>query len=107
MTVTVLAIIEPDTRPAAPLAKVMNERIERFAKELQNQHLKGLETVEPLYDDLVVYISYNSKYSVRWKVMNDVPGHIETVVAEQCAKLGYIKWKTSAFGVVDKNDRKL
>ena len=99
MTVTVLAIIEPDTRPAAPLAKVMNERLVRFAKELQDTHLKGLETVEPLFDDVVVYLSYNNKYSIRWKIVNDVPGNVESEVAEQCAKLGYIKWKTTAFGV--------
>lgn len=103
MTVTVLAIIEPDTRPAPPLAKVMNERLVRFAKELQDIHLKGLETVEPLFEDVVVYMSYNSKYSIRWKIVNDVPGNIEAEVAEQCAKLGYIKWKTTAFGVIDKS----
>ncbi len=103
MTVTVLAIIEPDTRPAAPLAKVMNERLARFARELQDIHLKGLETVEPLFEDVVVYMSYNSKYNVRWKIVNDVPTNIEAEVAEQCGKLGYIKWKTTAFGVIDKS----
>lgn len=103
MTVTVLAIIEPDTRPAPPLAKVMNERLARFAKELQDIHLKGLETVEPLFEDVVIYMSYNSKYNIRWKIVNDVPGNIEVEVAEQCAKLGYIKWKTTAFGVIDKS----
>lgn len=103
MTVTVLAIIEPDVKPAPPLAKVMNERLMRFAKELQETHLKGLETVEPLFDDVVIYIGYNSKYSIRWKIVNDVPGGIEAEVADQCAKLGYIKWKTTAFGVIDKS----
>ncbi len=61
MTVTVLPIIEPDIKPAAPLAKVMNERLTRFAKELQDVHLKGLEAIEPLFDDVVIYISYYSK----------------------------------------------
>jgi hypothetical protein len=103
MTVTVLAIIEPDVKPAPPLAKVMNERLVRFAKELQDKHLKGLEKVEPLLDDVVIYIGYNSKYSIRWKVVNDVPGGIEAEVADQCAKLGYIKWKTTVFGVIDKS----
>jgi hypothetical protein len=103
MTVTVLAIIEPDVKPAPPLAKVMNERLARFAKELQDTHLKGLETVEPLFDDVVIYIGYNNKYSVRWQIVNDVPASIEAEVADQCAKLGYIKWKTMAFGVINKS----
>ncbi|WP_316814334.1 hypothetical protein [Pedobacter heparinus] len=103
MTVTVLPILEPDTKPAAPLAKVMNERLIRFAKELQEIHLKALESAEPLFDDVVVYISYNSKYSIRWKIVNDVPGNIEAEVAGQCGRLGYIKWKTAAYGVIDKS----
>lgn len=103
MTVTVLPIIEPDLKPAAPLAKVMNERLARFAKELQNVHLKGLEAIEPLFDDVVIYISYNSKYSIRWMIVNDVPASIEAEVAEQCARLGYIKWKASAFGMIDRS----
>lgn len=103
MTITVLAIIEPDSRPAAPLAKVMNERLVRFAKALQDVQLKGLESVEPLLDDVVIYISYNAKYSIRWKIVNDVPENIEAEVAAQCAKLGYIKWKTTVFGLFDKS----
>jgi hypothetical protein len=103
MTVTVLPIIEPDIKPAAPLAKVMNERLTRFAKELQDVHLKGLESIEPLFDDVVIYISYNSKYSIRWMIVNDVPAVIEAEVAEQCGRLGYIKWKASAFGMIERS----
>lgn len=102
MIVTVLPIIEPDTKPAVPLAKVMNERLKRFAKDLQDIHLKGLASVEPLYGDVVIYIGYNSKYSIRWKIVNDVSAKVETEIADQCGRLGYIRWKTTAFGVIDK-----
>ena len=95
MTVTVVPIIEPDAKPAAPLAKVMQERLHRIAQELQDVHLKHMESVEPIYDDLVIYISYNSKYTVRWRIVNDVPAGAESKTAEVCAKLGYIKWKTA------------
>jgi hypothetical protein len=94
MIVTVVPIIEPEIKPAVPLAKVMNERLTRFAKELQDLHLRDLEQVEPMFDDLVVYIGYNSKYSVRWRVVNDVPKEVEQLVEEKCAQLGYIRWKT-------------
>ena len=99
MTVTVVPIIEPDPRPAAPLAKVMQERLQRAAQELQDIHLRHMETVEPIFEDLVVYISYNSKYSVRWRIVNDVPANAEALTAEVCAKLGYIKWKTSTINM--------
>lgn len=93
MTVTVLPIIEPAPIPALPLAKVMNERLRRLAQELQETHLKGLNTVEPLYEDVVIYIGYNNKYNIRWKIVNDVPQEITTLITEQCDKLGYLKWK--------------
>jgi len=96
MTVTVLAIIETDVSLAAPLSTVMNERLKRLAAELQKVHLKELESVEPLMQDIVVYMSYNSKYNIRWKIVNDVPDFISQAVGDQCDKLGYIRWKTSS-----------
>jgi hypothetical protein len=103
MTITVVPIIEPEPRPAVPLAKVMNERLSRFAKELQEAHLKDLEQAEPLFDDLVIYIGYTSKYNVRWRVVNDVPREVENQVAEKCAQLGYVKWKTATVNTFNGN----
>lgn len=99
MIVTVVPIIEPEPKPAAPLAKVMQERLQGIAKELQDVHLKSMESVEPAFDDLVIYISYNSKYSIRWRIVNDVPAKAETMTAEVCANLGYIKWKTTTVNI--------
>ena len=99
MTVTVLPIIEPDTKPAVPLAKVMNERLHRLAKELQDTHLSMLSVVEPLYEDVVIYISYNKNYAIRWRIVNDVAVETENRVARECDKLGYIKWKTETINI--------
>ncbi len=99
MTVTVLPIIEPEIKPAAPLAKVMNERLHRLAKELQDTHLSPLETLEPLYEDVVIYIGYNNNYTIRWRIVNDVPDGTEAQVAKYCDKLGYIKWKTDTINI--------
>ncbi|MES2456781.1 MAG: hypothetical protein V4594_14610 [Bacteroidota bacterium] len=96
MTVTVVPILEPDVKPAAALAKVMNERLVRLAAELQDQHLKDLSGEEPMFDDIVIYVSYNSKYSIRWKIVNDVPENIVFMVNAACDKLGYIKWKATS-----------
>jgi len=95
MTVTVVPIIEPELKPAAPLAKVMKERLIKMARDLQNVHLKHMETEEPVFDDLVIYLGYNTKYAVRWRIVNDVPVNIEYLTGQVCAKLGYIKWKTA------------
>jgi hypothetical protein len=94
ITVTVLAILEPQTVPAQPLSKVMNERLKRFAAELEATLATQFRD-EQECEDLVVYMSYTSKYAIRWKVVNDVPARVEAEVARHCAELGYIVWKGS------------
>lgn len=94
MIVTVVPIIEPDLRPGAPLAQVMNERLSRLARELRDEHLKSIEFIEPAFEDVVIYISYNNNYNIRWKIVNDVSEVVVTAVTKACDQLGYIKWKT-------------
>lgn len=102
MTVTVLAIFD-EFDPNTPLAKVMKERLNRLALELQEVQLKSLMAIEPLTEDLVIYISYNPKYTVRWRIVNDVSALIEKEVADRCAALGYIVWKTTHINVFKGN----
>ncbi len=99
MTVTVLAILETDFKPDKNLAKVMNDRLVRVAKELQEVHFKPLSGRGFSSDDLVVYISYNPKYKIRFRIVNDVSADIEYFVAECCGRLGYIFWKATIVGV--------
>jgi len=103
MTVTVLAILETDFKPEKALAKVMNSRLESAAKELQEKHLKALESRGIPSDDVVIYISYNPKYKIRFRIVNDVPADVEYIVAETCGKLGYILWKANAIGISNKH----
>jgi len=100
MTVTVLAILESDFKPEKNLANVMNDRLVRAARDLQEVHFKPLSGRGFSSEDLVVYISYNPKYKVRFRIVNDVPADIEYFVAECCGRLGYILWKANAIGVI-------
>ena len=99
MTVTVLAIFETDFRPDLSLGKIMNERLRIAAADLQDIHLQHLQAIGQRSDDLVVYISYNPKYKIRWRVVNDVPEDVENFVAQTCGNLGYIHWKTASINV--------
>lgn len=103
MTVTVLPIFETDFRPEPSLAKVMNERLRKFAEELQTEHLKALTMAGERSDDVVIYLSYNPKYTIRWRIVNDVPLAVEEYVASKCAKLGFIKWKTVVVNIFKGN----
>ncbi|PWS30289.1 hypothetical protein [Pedobacter paludis] len=104
MTVTVLAILETDFRPEFSLGKIMNERLKKAATALQEESLKFLASVGKRDDDLVVYISYNPKYKIRWRVVNDVPKSVEEQVATVCGDLGYIPWKTNVVNVFKGNE---
>lgn len=95
MTVTVLAIPETDFVPAKHLAKIMNERLKRAAKELAEVHLKALTGSGFSKDDLVIYISYNPKFKIRYRIVNDVPANVEYFVAACCGRLGYMLWRTN------------
>ena len=53
-----------------------------MAKELQEVHFKPLLGRGFSDDDLVVYISYNPKYKIRFRIMNDVPADVEYFVAD-------------------------
>ncbi|WP_307528826.1 hypothetical protein [Pedobacter sp. W3I1] len=104
MTVTVLAIFETDFRPDLSLGKIMNERLRIAAADLQDIHLQHLHAIGQRSDDLVVYISYNPKYKIRWRVVNDVPEDVENFVAQTCGNLGYIHWKTASINVFKGNE---
>ncbi|RZJ87599.1 MAG: hypothetical protein EOO20_15690 [Chryseobacterium sp.] len=104
MTVTVLPIFETDFIPQKQLAKVMNDRLQRLAQELEQQHLKPLSGRGFSSDDLIIYISYTAKYKVRFQVVNDVPGDIEYFVKELCGRLGYIQWKNPVFATLQKTN---
>lgn len=104
MTVTVLAILETDFKPDHSLGKIMNERLKSAADDLRDIHLKELENIGQRTDDVVVYISFNPKYKIRWRIVNDVPRDIESYVAKVCGDLGYIQWKTAVMNVFKGNE---
>ena len=99
MTVTVLAILETDFKPDLSLGRIMNERLKIAAADLQDIHLQPLQALGQRSDDVVVYISYNPKYKIRWRVVNDVPEDIDNFVSQICGNLGYLHWKTAAINI--------
>ena len=98
LTTTVLAIKEPRPGNDLPLQKVMDNRLDQFASEMQSE-LRTLLEGEQDCEDLVVWISYTPNYAVRWKIVNDVPSQIEKVVYDLCAKRVYIIWMGSIISV--------
>ncbi|MHA4896002.1 hypothetical protein ACXZ1K_14715 [Pedobacter sp. PWIIR3] len=101
LTITVLAINEPQPGVALPLKKVMDDRLNRLAREMAAV-LKDRLEYEQDCEDLVVWLSYSSSYAVRWKIVNDVPSIIEEVVYKLCAESGYILWKGSILNLKSK-----
>ncbi|WP_052017012.1 hypothetical protein [Arcticibacter svalbardensis] len=91
INVTVRPIIDPKLMPLKYADKLMNEKLIGLAVGLQS-YLHKTFTNEK-YDDVVIYLSYNTKRVVQWKVVNDVPKQIHVEVAKCCGRLGYVQWK--------------
>jgi len=89
--VTVLAMTEREPKPGTPLLRLMNERLTGFARDLQ-VYLQKEFKADKQPGDLVIYLSYNSKYTVRWKIVSDVPEYIQEKTSRICGNLGYIPW---------------
>ncbi|WP_293309120.1 hypothetical protein [Pedobacter sp. UBA5917] len=101
MKVKVVAILETEFKQEQALAKIMNSRLQRAAKELQDFHLTALSGRRSSAHYLDIQLSYNQKYKIRYRIINDVPADVEYLVAESCSRLGYILWRN----VVAEQDR--
>lgn len=100
INVAVFPIIDFDRKPHTPLTRVMSERLERLAADLQ-LHLEKAFPDVGRSENLMVYISYNSSYAVRWVIVNDVREDVSKIVAHICAELGYISWKSAGLYKTD------
>lgn len=90
INVTILPII--NTKSLTELDKLMNERLTMLSVDLR-AYLTKMFAKEIEHNDLVIYMSYNAKYTVQWQIMNDVPKHIQAEVAKCCDNLGYFQRK--------------
>ncbi|WP_443944312.1 hypothetical protein ACJVDH_15500 [Pedobacter sp. AW1-32] len=94
MRVTVSAVIETEFNRDPALAKIMNNRLQRAATELQNIHLVALSEIRSQNSELYLQLSYNAKYKIRYRILHPVSLHIENFISDRCSRLGYIVWKT-------------
>jgi hypothetical protein len=89
--VSVVPIINA-SQSLTPVDKLMNERLVGLASDLQT-YLTKVFVGEKVYEDLVIYTSYNAKYAVQWKIVSDVSINIQAEVSKYCTNLGYLEWK--------------
>ncbi|WP_316825564.1 hypothetical protein [Pedobacter miscanthi] len=103
MKVTVIAILETAFKQDAALARIMNNRLQRAAQELQDLHLVSFSERRSTAHYLTIHLSYNQKYKIRYQIINEVPADVEYLVAERCSRLGYILCRN----MVNEHDRSL
>jgi len=70
------------------LFKIFNQKLLQKAAELQHFSLRHLEYVEPIFDDVVIYLIYNTKNQMRWFIANDVTKDINVLIIKEMIKLG-------------------
>ena len=72
------------------LIKIFNQKLLEKAAELQHFSLRHLEYVDPIFEDVVIYLFYNPKNQMRWYIANDVSADINQLVEKEMRKLGMI-----------------
>jgi len=70
------------------LVKIFNQKLMEKAAELQHFSLRHLEYIDPIYDDVVIYLVYNDKKQIRWYIANDVTSEINEIISKEMRKLG-------------------
>ncbi|MET3113750.1 hypothetical protein AAKU52_001479 [Pedobacter sp. CG_S7] len=72
------------------LFKIFNQKLLEKAAELQHFSLRHLEYVDPIFDDVVIYLIYNTKNQMRWYIANDVTPEINALIIKEMRKLAMI-----------------
>ena len=72
------------------LVKIFNQKLLEKAAELQHFSLRHLEYVDPIFDDVVIYLVYNDKKQMRWYIANDVTSETNEVIIKEMRKLDLI-----------------
>ncbi|HWW41227.1 MULTISPECIES: hypothetical protein [unclassified Pedobacter] len=67
--------------------KILNQKLLEKAAELQHFSLRHLEYVDPIFEDVVIYLVYNAKTQMRWYIANDVSSEINTLILKEMTKL--------------------
>lgn len=72
------------------LVKIFNQKLLEKAAELQHFSLRYLEYVDPIYEDVVIYLYYNTKNQMRWYIANDVSADINDLIKKEMQKLSMV-----------------
>jgi hypothetical protein len=70
------------------VVKIFNQKLLEKAAELQHFSLRHLEYVDPIFEDVVIYLVYNPKNQIRWYIANDVSAEISALILKEMNKLG-------------------
>lgn len=70
------------------VVKILNHKLHEKAAELQHFSLRHFEYIDPIFEDLVIYLAYNTKMQMRWYIANDVSKEINDLVVKEMTKLG-------------------
>lgn len=88
MIITVQTTLLKENTDNHFIFKILNQKLLEKAAELQHFSLRHLEYADPIFDDVVIYITYNAKNQLRWYIANDVSKEITILIVKEMNKLG-------------------
>lgn len=87
MIITIQTTLLKENEENRLFVKILNQKLLEKAAELQHFSLRHLEYVDPIFDDVVIYLSYTSKHQLRWQIANDVCPEIDVLIKKEMTKL--------------------
>ncbi|WP_432711859.1 hypothetical protein [Pedobacter sp.] len=90
MIITIQTTAVKENEENQSLVNIFNQKLLEKAAELQHFSLRHLEYIEPIFDDVVIYLVYNDKNQMRWYIANDVCKEITELMHKEMKKLGLI-----------------
>lgn len=87
MIITVQTTLLKENADNQFIFKILNQKLLEKAAELQHFSLRHLEYVDPIFDDVVIYLTYNTKNQLRWHIANDVSEEITILITKEMNKL--------------------
>ena len=91
MIITIQTTLVKENPENRLFVKILNQKLLEKAAELQHFSLRHLEYVDPIFDDVVIYLTYTLKSQMRWHIANDVSQEITMLIAKEMSKLGLIE----------------
>lgn len=91
MIITIQTTLLKENEENRLVVNILNQKLREKAAELQHFSLRHLEYIDPIFDDVVIYLTYTAKNQLRWHIANDVTPEVTDLMRKEMKKLELVE----------------